>query len=220
MQLIGLTGGIATGKSIVAKRMKVKGACVIDIDSIAKWIVSKQIPFIKEYCPEALNNSAIDRKVLARKLFSDKQFRAKLDRRVHPQVIAYVLALLVFKYLIGTQSVVLDIPLLFETGFDSWMSKSIVVHTERDIEIDRLCEREQIDREEAVKRIDSQMPLEEKCKRANLLIDNNGSIEKLHIEVDKLMSVIKPPYIHFLYWFPIPLILFLILYHLLLHRYT
>jgi dephospho-CoA kinase len=216
MQIIGLTGGIATGKSTVAKRMQENGACVIDIDRIAKGIVSKQVSFLREHSPEAMNNGKVCRKVLAQKLFSDAQFRKKLDRLVHPRVVAYVLAMLVFKYLIGTQTVVLDIPLLFETGFDSWMSITIVVYTEKDIEIDRLCKREQISKEEAERRIDAQMPLQLKSKRATFVIQNNGVIDTLNAEVDKLMATIKPKLLHWVYWLPIPAIVVLVLFYFIM----
>ena len=127
MQLIGLTGGIATGKSTVAKLFAERGIAVIDVDSIARPIVDSQRDYIQQYCPEAIKDGNIDRKVLALKLFESKSFRHGLNERVHPRVVLRIILSLIYYYIACKKRVVIDVPLLFESGFNTWMSVNVVV---------------------------------------------------------------------------------------------
>lgn len=207
MQLIGLTGGIGSGKSTAANRMRAMGEKVIDVDLIAHTIVNENISFIKQHCPEAVISGTLNRTILAQRLFSDESFRHKLNRQVHPQVIFKLVILIIWQYVLGSTRIILDVPLLFESGFDSCMSFSVVVYTCEKVQLERLCRRDDISVEEAKQRMSVQMPLKEKQARATFVLNNSGSIDKLNEQVDALLKMTKPTMIHFVYWLPIPVLL-------------
>ena len=210
MQLIGLTGGIATGKSTVAKLFAERGIAVIDVDSIARPIVDAQRAYIQQYCPEAIVDGKIDRKALAVKLFESKSFRHGLNERVHPRVVFRIILLLVYYYITFHKRVVIDVPLLFESGFDTWMSVNLVVSCDEEEEIQRLMRRDSIDKDEAERRINVQIRLQDKCELADHVIDNNGSVEGLRPQVDKFLAKFELSIIlNLVYWSPIPIIVLL-----------
>lgn len=212
MQLIGLTGGIATGKSTVAKLFLDKGIPVIDVDRIARPIVEGQIDYIKQHCPEAVVNASIDRRVLAQKLFDSKTFRHGLNERVHPRIVLKIILLLIYHYLTFTLQVVIDVPLLFESGFDTWMSTTVVVMCSESEEVRRLVKRDSVGEEEAKRRINVQMPIAKKCQLADFVIDNNGDKSELTPQLERLLSKTKPSIIlNLVYWSPIPVIILLLI---------
>lgn len=211
MRLIGLTGGIATGKSTVARLFLDKGIPVIDVDRVARPIVDGQIEYIKQHCPEAIVEGRIDRRVLAQKLFDSKSFRHGLNERVHPRIVLSIIIALIYYYLSFYSQVVIDVPLLFESGFDSWMSTTVVVMCSEDEEVKRLMKRDSIDNDEAKRRINVQMPIAKKCQLADFVIDNNGDKDELTPQLEHFLSKTKPSIIlNLLYWSPIPVIILLI----------
>lgn len=206
MQLVGLTGGIASGKSSAARRMRECGVPVLDIDCIARGIVESDTAYLRVHCPESvLPDGLVDRKLLARKLFDDDQFRRELNSRVHPRVIVHVLLRILYHYVIGTQRLVLDVPLLFESGLHPWMSFTVVVYCTLDMEIQRLCFRDGISLSDAQRRIRAQLSLDAKARMADYVLDNDASMVDLYGQVDALLARTAPSIlVHcVLYWTPV-----------------
>lgn len=182
MYIIGLTGGIATGKSTVSSILRELGAVVIDSDEIAHEIMEPGQPAYKDivdtFGPAILApDGRIDRTALGKLVFEDPTARFTLNNITHPRVAAR------FKEKLkelppDTRVVVWDVPLLLEAGLDRGVNEVWVVWVDEETQIKRLMERNHFTREEALARIRAQMPLEEKMKRADRLIDNRGTVEE------------------------------------------
>jgi dephospho-CoA kinase len=188
--IIGLTGGIASGKSGVAQELHRLGALVINADQEAKRAVlpgSIGLKRIKEtFGPGViLPDGNLNRKKLAELIFSDPQKRACLEQILHPEILRRINDQLDLAVKSKRWSViVLDIPLLFETeGFLPLVDKVVVVYVPLPIQLERLKTRDGLTEEKAMKRIDSQIPLEEKCLKADYVIDNSGSAEQTHKQI-------------------------------------
>ncbi|KMY60611.1 MULTISPECIES: dephospho-CoA kinase [Geobacillus] len=180
---IGLTGGIASGKSTVSAMMRELGLPVIDADEAARAVVRpgeeayRQI--VAAFGPGILRaDGEIDRAKLGAIVFNDKQQRKVLNAIVHPAVRKKMLAEKEAHIRSGAKTVVLDIPLLFESGLTHWVDKVLVVYVDDDVQLRRLMARNGFTEEEALARIRSQWPMAEKVKRADAVIDNNGTIEE------------------------------------------
>lgn len=198
MQVIGLTGGIATGKSTVSAMFKKAGAMIIDADRIAREVVKKGMPAYREIVAHfgsavLLPDGEINRNALGDIIFKDPQKKQLLNRIVHPPVKKEVNRQL--KQIEQTHPkavAILDIPLLIEAGMHQDLSEIIVVYTPQYIQIKRLMQRDQISEADALARVCSQMPIEEKKKLATIVIDNSGAIEntrKQTIEIFKRLTV-------------------------------
>lgn len=192
--MIGLTGGIATGKSTVAERLRALGAAVLDADILAREVVEPYTPGweqVREEFPEVIRpDLTIDRKYLAHIIFGDGQARRKLEAIIHPQVLT---AMQTQGAALEEQGhiVVCDIPLLYETGSDSWLDEVWVVYTDPETQLQRLMQRNQISQEAALQMIQAQMPLDEKVRRAHRVIDNSGTLEETYRQVDVLWEEIS-----------------------------
>ncbi|AKU26026.1 Dephospho-CoA kinase [Geobacillus stearothermophilus] len=180
---IGLTGGIASGKSTVSAMMRELGLPVIDADEAARAVVRpgeeayRQI--VTAFGPGILRaDGEIDRAKLGAIVFNDEQQRKVLNAIVHPAVRKKMLAEKEAHIRSGAKTVVLDIPLLFESGLTHWVDKVLVVYVDDDVQLRRLMARNGFTEEEALARIRSQWPMAEKVKRADAVIDNNGTIEE------------------------------------------
>lgn len=181
--VIGLTGGIASGKSTVAKMFTDLGIPVIDADVIAKKVVEpgeepyKQV--VKVFGKEILSpDSTINRPKLGSIIFSNEEKRGQLNQIVHPAVRKQMLKKKKDYIKRGEKCIVLDIPLLFESKLTSLTDQTLVVFVDEETQLKRLMERNQLTEQEALNRIRSQMPLKEKAKLADELIDNNHSMEE------------------------------------------
>lgn len=182
--IAGLTGGIASGKSTVAAFLAEAGAIIIDADQIAREVVAPGLPAWKEICDhfgqgilDAQNQ--IDRERLGRIVFDNADARHTLERIVHPKVGHQIDTRLEQIARTAPDSVVImDIPLLFETGRTEGLSEIIVVHIPENLQKQRLMKRNGLNAQEAQARMASQMPLSEKAKKATIVIDNSGSIEQ------------------------------------------
>lgn len=176
----GLTGGIATGKTTVAKIFKQAGAHVIDADRIAREVVKSGRPAWQEIVQHfgrkvLLPGGEIDRKLLGDIIFHDADRKAVLNRIVHPRV--YEAVRTEIDHIAETDPgsvVILDIPLLFETGVRYNLAEIIVVYVPQSLQVSRLMARDGLSRRDALARIGSQMPIAQKRKRASLVIDNSG----------------------------------------------
>ena len=182
MIMAGLTGGIASGKSTVSGMLANAGATIIDADKIAREVVEPGTPAYNDIVSFfgrtiLLSDGSIDRKALGDIIFNDLEKKKRLDAIVHPRVYQRTEALIAD---ISTTSpdavIILDIPLLLETGMRKNLAEVIVVYVPETLQLQRLMARDQIDADAARARIRSQMPIEEKRRLATIVIDNSGSM--------------------------------------------
>lgn len=178
--LVGLTGGIATGKSTVAEVFRRLGAVVIDADQLARDVVAAGEPALaeiaREFGPDLLQaDGSLDRKRLGAIVFGDAGRRRRLEAITHPAIRARFQARLQALADEGFDGVVLfDAPVMVETGGHRLMDRLVVVVTDEATQLARLMARDRIDRDEALRKIRSQMPVGEKAKLADHVIDNSG----------------------------------------------
>lgn len=191
--IVGLTGGIASGKSTVSTIFNSLGVKIADADKIAKEIsqredVKKEILNIFGKDVFSLDNQ-LDRSKLKEIVFSDRNKLAELNGIIHPKIMEE------FKKIKANSCkndiIIFDIPLLFETGMDKLCDKVIVVFIDKEEQIKRIEERDKIERDLCEKIIASQLSLEDKLKRADIIIDNSGSLEELGIKVKKIYMELK-----------------------------
>ena len=184
MIVAGLTGGIATGKSTVAAIFEAAGARLIDADRIARDAVRKGAPAYHDtvaHFGEAVlqGDGEIDRKRLAAVIFNDPAEQQALERIVHPQVKQEITRRLDrIRRETPDALVIVDVPLLFESGMDRGLAAAIVVYVPEQIQLERLMARDALTQPEALARIRAQMPIEKKKSLATLVIDNSGSLER------------------------------------------
>ncbi len=182
MITVGLTGGIATGKSTVARILREAGAHVIDADRIAREAVGRGRPawrdIVEHFGKGVLRpDGEIDRARLGNIIFNDPDQQAALNRIVHPRVFADIEARRARIAETAPHAVVvLDIPLLFEAGSRRNLAEVIVVYAPEPVQLARLMQRDGLSRRDALARIRSQMPIEEKRQRATRVIDNSGDL--------------------------------------------
>ncbi len=185
MKVIGLTGGIASGKTTVASILKEFGAEIIDADKVAREVVEpgKQawIEIKSAFGDNAiLPDGNINRKYLADLIFNNPQMRKVLNSIVHPKVINEINNKIdYYKQKGDTKVVVLDVPLLLETGMESMVDEVWVVAVDEETQINRMLKRDKISVEEAKNRIKSQMPLKEKLKRGDKIIEGDLTLPSL-----------------------------------------
>ena len=193
MIILGLTGGIASGKSTVSTMFQEEKIPVIDTDVIARDLLRKGTDTYQEvvdYFSEEilLTNKEINRKKLGRIIFANSKKRNKLNHMIHPKVREIVeQEIEVFRQL-GNKVIVIDVPLLFETNYEQIVDKTIVVYTTQEAQISRLMSRDNITREYAMMKIQAQMPLEEKKDLADYVIDNSYSILNTKKDFMKIMK--------------------------------
>ncbi|MFQ5353694.1 MAG: dephospho-CoA kinase [Thermodesulfobacteriota bacterium] len=190
----GITGGPATGKSLVSAEFRSLGAALIDADVIAREVLGPGRPEL-EAAVRAFGNSIVGpdgtllRKVLADIVFSDYNRLAELTAITRPAILAIIRErIAVLKEAAEAQVIAVDAPLLFESGLDRDVEKVIVVYTDEDVQLARLMKRDNIDEAAARCRMASQMPLSEKMRRAHYLIDNNGTREETLREVREVFK--------------------------------
>lgn len=197
MLIVGLTGGVASGKSVVSRILKEEGAYLIDADQIARELVQPRTSaweeLVKVFGKEILQkDGSIHRKQLAAKVFSDPKQRDLLNRTLHPRIKEEMGRRL---KAIGQKDpeaiVVIDAPLLVETGNHREMDKVIVVISTEAQQIARLREREGMDQEEARRIMASQMATEEKVKVADFVIRNEGSLEETERRAREVFQELK-----------------------------
>lgn len=188
--IIGLTGGIATGKTTVSHFLQKLGAKIIDADKIAHEVLKKgnkgwkQI--LKAFGKDILNDDGeINRSLLGRLVFSDTEKRRKLEKIVHPIIIKEIeeqlkkLRMNTGNATEGNKVIVLDAPLLYETGLDRLVDQVWVVYTDKETQLERLQKRDGLTLQEARDRISAQMDLSKKCQLADRVIYNTEDEIKL-----------------------------------------
>lgn len=185
---IGLTGSVATGKSTVSNMIQQAGIPLVDADIAARKVVEPGTEGLKEivaYFGEEilLADGTLDRAKLGEIIFKDKEKREKLNEITHPRVKDYMLEARERFFRAGEELVFFDIPLLFESHLESLVDQIVVVWTTPETELKRLMERNNLTKEDALRRIESQMGINEKARKADFVIDNNESLEKTQKQV-------------------------------------
>jgi dephospho-CoA kinase len=197
MLLVGLTGGIASGKSLVARVFKDLGAYIIDADRIVHELLQPDQQawhevidyFGKEIL---LPDNSIDRRKLGEIVFNSAEKRAWLNGCLHPKVFdVYTTQVRHLKSRQPDSIVVFDAALLIETGYHRQMDRTVVVYVDIEQQIQRLTARDQFSREQALSRIACQMPLSEKRNHADYIIDNNGKREDTERQARELFLKLK-----------------------------
>ncbi|MEC1770612.1 dephospho-CoA kinase [Schinkia azotoformans] len=191
--VLGLTGGIASGKSTVATMLRDLGIVIIDADVIAREVVEvgedAYFKIIGAFGRTLLHDDrTINRQKLGEVIFNNEQKRKVLNSIVHPAVREKMSRLKMEFIEKGEKIIVLDIPLLFESKQTHLVEKVILVYVDRDVQVKRLMQRNGLSVEEAEARINSQMPLTEKIPLADAVINNNGSIEETK---EQLLAILK-----------------------------
>src|SRR5699024_1852040 len=187
-KIIGLTGGIASGKTTVSDYLKKQGYVVLDADAYSKKTTAKNGPaipaIIEAFGADIVDEAGeLDRKKLGSIIFNDADKRRELNEIVHP-LIREMMNADEEKY-IQKGHVLLDIPLLFENGLNERCDYVVTVFVDRDTQIKRLTARNDLTVEEAEARINSQMPLTEKVQKSDFRLDNNGTVEMLYEQIDR-----------------------------------
>ncbi len=184
MLIVGLTGGIASGKSIVARVFRDLGAHIIDADKIVHALLEPGQQAWEEvtgyFGPEiVLPNKTIDRRKLGEIVFNNAEKRAWLNQCLHPKVFAaYTASVKHVRTRTPHALIVFDAALLIETGYHKQMDRIVVVYADEEQQIERLMSRDRLSRDQASARISSQMPLSEKRTHADYVIENTGSREE------------------------------------------
>lgn len=184
MKIIGLTGGIASGKSTVSRVLKDLGAIIIDSDDVAHDIIAPRKPawhdIVKLFGPRVLNpDMTVNRDILGEIVFNDPTQLKNLNQIVHPRVAErFKDDLQELRNMQPDAVVVMDVPLLFETHMERICDVVWVVWVDRETQKQRLMKRNNYSEEEATIRIDAQMSLDEKADMADVVIDNSRNIEE------------------------------------------
>jgi len=191
--IIGLTGGIASGKSTVSNMLKEKGITVVDADVEARLAVETGEPaylkIVENFGSDILlPDGGIDRPKLGSIIFHNEEKRRVLNEIVHPDVRRRMNDKREIAVNRGEKAVVLDIPLLFESRLEYMADKTILVYVDAPVQLSRLMSRNGLSREEAEARIKSQMDLKIKINLANAVIDNNGTIEETKKQLDSILE--------------------------------
>ena len=192
MKIIGLTGGIACGKSTVSTALRARGAAIIDADALAHELSQPHQPLFNAYVQRfgreiVTENGTLDRAAIARRVFADPAVRAEVDAIAHPLIRMAAEERLRAARDENKRAAVLDVPLLFEAGWDALADETWVVALPREEQLARLLARDtSMDEGEARARIAAQMPLAEKCARADVIIDNSGTKEEIREYIGKL----------------------------------
>lgn len=193
MLVVGLTGSICSGKSTVAQMFKKRGAVVIDADAIAHELQEPGQPpyraIVKAFGKEILKEDGrIDRSKLGSIIFTDPAKRGQLEAIMHPAIMRESEERIKQAEKEGAKICLVDAALLIEVGAYGRFQKVIVVAASEDIQLGRLLQRSHLDREEALRRIRAQKPLEEKVHYAHYTIDNSGSLEETERQVERIFK--------------------------------
>ena len=192
MKIIGLTGGIACGKSTVSTELRALGAAIIDADALAHELSQPRQPIYNAYVEcfgreIVAADGTLDRAAVARRVFADPAVRAEVEAIAHPIIRRAAEERLRAARDENKRAAVLDVPLLFEAGWDALADETWVVALPREEQLARLLARDKaMDAGEARARIAAQMPLAEKCARADVVIDNSGTVEEIREYIGKL----------------------------------
>ncbi len=194
---MGVTGSFGTGKTTVAEMLKAQGACIIDADKIYHSLIKPKNGLCQKISL-AFGGGLLDkhgqlnRQKLAEKAFTSKQLIKSLCDLTHPQVIKQIKSQVArFKKNKTCKLIVIDAPLLIEAGLTAMVDKLIVVKTNRAGQITRIEKKMRLTRAQIIQRITSQLPLSEKLKLADFVIDNNGTLAQTRKQAEKIWKTIQ-----------------------------
>jgi dephospho-CoA kinase len=193
MRVIGLTGGIGTGKSSVSRLLREKGVTVIDADEATRAVQSRGSEGLRRLVDEfgtsiLTSDGDLDRGRLAAVAFADPQARRRLNAIVHPLVREWMADRQMAAEARGEPHVVLDIPLLFESRGAAGFDDVILVYAPEEVALRRLVEQRGMSEEQARARIAAQMPIEEKRELAQHVIDNTGTLQQLRAQTERVWA--------------------------------
>ncbi|UUZ93749.1 dephospho-CoA kinase [Paenibacillus sp. P25] len=191
---IGLTGGIACGKSTVASMLVERGALLVDADRIAREVVEPGSPVLRQVIERfgddlLLPDGSLHRKKLGERIFGNSEARRALEALLHPPIRRAMRSRMEeYQTNHPDKLVVVDVPLLYESKLEHMFEQVMVVYVPRDIQLGRLIERDGLSTEQAEQRLRSQMPIEEKKRLADIVIDNSGTIEDTERQIQSFWT--------------------------------
>ncbi|WP_297966062.1 dephospho-CoA kinase [uncultured Anaerovibrio sp.] len=196
MKIIGLTGGIASGKSTVTKYLRQQGFTVVDCDKIAWQLAEPDQPiwqvYFSRYGGQVINaDRTLNRQAVADIVFNNQRELAVINSLVHPLIKEEMLSQTDKAQNRGEKVIFLDVPLLFEAGYDTIADEIWLVYVNRGTQLRRLMARNGFGREEALRRIDAQMSIEEKKQLSDVIIDNNGDRKALRHQLGVQLSSMR-----------------------------
>ncbi|MER1988709.1 MAG: dephospho-CoA kinase [Solibacillus isronensis] len=190
--IIGLTGSIASGKSTVAKMIESYGLPIVDADVVARQVVEPGTPTLKKieeaFGPEVIaHDGSMDRAKVGSIIFHNEEMRKTLNGIIHPAIREEMLRQRDEFISFGEKNIFMDIPLLFESKLEHFVEKIIVVSVKKEVQLQRLMERNGFSEEEANARIATQIPVKEKEQLADAVIHNNGTREDTAIQLQNIL---------------------------------
>lgn len=191
VRVIGLTGGIASGKTTISNILKELGAIIIDADKIARKVVEKSSPALKDieenFGRDVLfKNGRLDRKKLGNIVFNDTGSLKKLNEIIHPYIVEKIIdEINHYKKTYNNRVIILDAALLIELNLMDLVEEVWLIVVPEEMQLGRLVERDNISADQAQKRIDAQIPLEDKKKYADLIIDNSKDLTYLQAQIEE-----------------------------------
>lgn len=196
MKLVGLTGGIASGKSTVAKILESLGSAIVNADVLSREVVEPGREAWQEivgaFGAQVLQpDQTLDRQKLRTIIFNNPAARRKVESIIHPRVRALAEQRIREHTAAGYGVIVYEVPLLFEGNLHEWLRPVILVACDVDTQLQRLQQRDGLDQAQAQKHIDAQLSLAEKRRLADYVIENNGSLDELRRQVEKVLEKIK-----------------------------
>ena len=189
--IVGLTGGIVGGKSTVASMFRDLGAKIIDADKLGHSVIFPNKPawkkIVKIFGKDILQNDlTINREKLGKIVFTNQTFLKKLNEVTHPEITKMIKKEIDSATNNQEKVLIIDAALIYEAKIDRLMDKIIVVYIDKDEQIKRLIKRNNFSRDEALQRVRSQIPMKEKAKMADYVIDNSNSLSKTREQVEKI----------------------------------
>jgi dephospho-CoA kinase len=196
VKLLGLTGGIASGKSTVAAILRRLGVAIINADELSREVVQPGQEAWKEivdtFGPAILQeDKTLDRRKLRKIVFDNPEARKKLEAIIHPRVRALAEKKISELAATGSSIIVYEVPLLFEAQIHLWLRPVILVACDVETQKKRLLERDRLTEAEAQQHLDAQMSLEDKRKLADYVIENNGDLEELERQLRGVLQKIQ-----------------------------
>lgn len=194
---IGLTGGIATGKSTVSRMLQARGVHVVDADVIARDVMNPGQPLLGAVASRfgaefLLPEGGLDRRRMAEHIFNRPEERAALNAIVHPAIRAEIRRQVDEREATDPNAIVAaDIPLLYESGLEELYERIVVVYVPRELQLTRLIRRDGLSPEQAQSRLNAQLDIEDKKRRADYVIDNSGTPEETERQVASLLESLE-----------------------------
>lgn len=195
MLWIGLTGGIASGKSTVSDLLRARGFPIVDADQLVRELSQVGMPALSEirdaFGPTVFaKDGSLDRKHLGELVFKNPDKRRELEKILHPKVRQLAFDRRQSLAAAGIKAAFYDVPLLFEQNMQAMFDRTVVVHCRRELQLQRIMQRNGISQEEAELRLNAQLPLNEKARIADDVIENGGTMKDLEQAVERYLMTL------------------------------